>query len=104
MNKVVSALYSGVARSVWSIGVGWVVFACTTGNGGKARTIKNCVHNRNKFTYYLIGIVNKFLSWRYFTPLSRLTYCAYLIHPLVIMYAYYSRETALHFDSDYTMV
>ncbi len=29
---------------------------------------------------FMIGFVNRFLSWRGFLPLSRLTYCVYLIH------------------------
>ncbi|KAI0243330.1 O-acyltransferase like protein [Lamellibrachia satsuma] len=33
------------------------------------------------------GFVNRFLSWNFFIPLSRLTYTLYLIHPLII-YAY----------------
>jgi len=33
------------------------------------------------------GFVNSFLSWKAFIPLGRLTYCAYLVHP-IIMYTY----------------
>ena len=28
----------------------------------------------------IVGWINQFLSWNGFVPLSRLTYCAYLIH------------------------
>lgn len=31
------------------------------------------------------GLINKFFSWRGFVPLSRLTYCVYLIHPVVVI-------------------
>ena len=41
----------------------------------------------------ILGWVNKFLSWKVFIPLSRLTYCAYLVHPCVMMFMYQSRET-----------
>ena len=36
------------------------------------------------FDVCVIGLVNKFLSASYWIPLSRLTYSAYLVHPLVL--------------------
>ena len=30
----VDSLYTAVARSVWSVGVAWVIFACANGSGG----------------------------------------------------------------------
>uniref|UniRef100_A0A8W8LEU9 Nose resistant-to-fluoxetine protein N-terminal domain-containing protein n=3 Tax=Magallana gigas TaxID=29159 RepID=A0A8W8LEU9_MAGGI len=67
LSKEVTALYNGVSRTAWGAAVCWVIFACSTGNG---------------------GFINTLLSWKAFLPLSRLTYCAYLVHPLV-MYVYY---------------
>ncbi|XP_053380232.1 nose resistant to fluoxetine protein 6-like [Mercenaria mercenaria] len=40
--------------------------------------------------------VNALLSWRGIIPLSRLTYCAYLVHPLVIYVYIFSRRTLMH--------
>ena len=37
------------------------------------------------------GVVQNFLSWHAFMPLSRLTYGAYLIHPLTILVFYQSK-------------
>ena len=34
---------------------------------------------------FLTGIVNTILSWNGFIPLSRLTYAAYLVHPICMM-------------------
>lgn len=68
-----SALYNATFRTVWGICVAWVIFACATGYGGP---------------------VNSLLSWRAVIPLSRLTYCAYLVHPLVL-YTYYSSRRML---------
>ena len=34
----------------------------------------------------LAGFVNTILSWPALVPLSRLTYAAYLVHPVVLMY------------------
>ncbi|KAJ8299915.1 hypothetical protein KUTeg_021434 [Tegillarca granosa] len=62
MSVEVSALYNAVHRSVWAAALCWVIFACATGYG---------------------GFVNTLMSWPGLVPLSRLTYCAYLIHPQV---------------------
>jgi hypothetical protein len=29
-----SALYAGLHRTAWSVGIGWIIFACVSGNGG----------------------------------------------------------------------
>ena len=31
------------------------------------------------------GWVNEFLSWPGFVPVSRMTYCAYLVHPVIMV-------------------
>ncbi|GFQ89110.1 nose resistant to fluoxetine protein 6, partial [Trichonephila clavata] len=58
----VSTLYNCTNKLVWALALAWVTIACVTGNGGIATTI---------------------LSWQAFVPLARLTYMAYLVHPLV---------------------
>ncbi|XP_064616438.1 nose resistant to fluoxetine protein 6-like isoform X2 [Liolophura sinensis] len=78
----VSALYNTVSRTAWALGLGWLVIACSSGNG---------------------GIINSLLSWAPFQPLGRLTYCAYLIHPLVILYFATGREVVPH-ASDLNMI
>lgn len=35
MNLDTAALYNSVSRTVWAVGLGWLVFACCTGYGGK---------------------------------------------------------------------
>ena len=37
-------------------------------------------HSYLTLIWHCIGWINQFLSWNGFVPLSRLTYCAYLIH------------------------
>ncbi|XP_052090752.1 nose resistant to fluoxetine protein 6-like [Mytilus californianus] len=78
----VAALYNVLHKTVWGAAVCWVIFACATGNG---------------------GFVNTILSWKGFVPLSRLTYCAYLIHPLV-MYCYYKSRKQLLFWDDHEVI
>ncbi|XP_064649593.1 nose resistant to fluoxetine protein 6-like [Lineus longissimus] len=76
------ALYVALSRFVWGLAVAWVIFACVHGMGGP---------------------INKFLSWRFWIPLSRLTYCAYLVHPIwIAIYVHYQRAPT-HYD-DITMV
>ncbi|XP_060590858.1 O-acyltransferase like protein-like isoform X2 [Ruditapes philippinarum] len=75
LSKGVSALYNATSRTAWGISVAWVIFACATGYGGP---------------------VNSLLSWRGIIPLSRLTYCAYLVHPIVMSLYFYSRKTMMY--------
>lgn len=49
------------------------------------------------------GPVDAFLSWRPFVPLSRLTYCAYLCHYMVLLYNAGSQR-APGYLSEYTVV
>lgn len=59
LNKVEHILYQASSRTLWAIGLAFIVFSCTLGKG---------------------GIVNHILSWSVWIPLSRLSFCAYLIH------------------------
>ncbi|XP_077501017.1 nose resistant to fluoxetine protein 6-like [Amblyomma americanum] len=59
-------------RILWSILMSWVTIACATGRG---------------------GFLNTFLSWSFFTPLSRLAFGVYIIHvPFVQLWLHISRE------------
>jgi len=71
LDNNVSAFYSSISRPLWCVGLAWVTIACVGGYG---------------------GYVNDILSWKGFIPLSRLTYCTYLIHPMVLTYLYYNTE------------
>ncbi|XP_053208428.1 nose resistant to fluoxetine protein 6-like isoform X2 [Panonychus citri] len=82
LSDAVAGLYSATSRTLWSVGLAWIVYACVNGHG---------------------GIINSILSWKPFIPLSRLTYSAYLIHPVVIACFYGTRETTFHF-SHYLMI
>ena len=60
-----SGLYYAFARTAWSWAIGWIIFACSTGRGGP---------------------VTAFLSWSFFNPLSNLSFLAYLVHPIMMLY------------------
>ncbi|KAF8795657.1 Nose resistant to fluoxetine protein 6 like protein [Argiope bruennichi] len=76
MSRTTSLFYNALCRSSFTIGLAWVIFVCETGHG---------------------GFITKFLSWKLFIPLSRLTYCAYLVHPILIHAYYQAYPTALYF-------
>ncbi|KAK3105107.1 hypothetical protein FSP39_017376 [Pinctada imbricata] len=62
-SSTASLFYGTFCRTTWCLALAWIVFACATGHGGP---------------------VQQFLSFRIWEPLGRLTYCAYLVHPIII--------------------
>ncbi|XP_041473104.1 uncharacterized protein LOC121422249 isoform X2 [Lytechinus variegatus] len=58
-----SAAYMALSKFAWAVSVAWVVIACHHGYG---------------------GWVNSLLSWRFWIPLSRLSYSNYLLHPIIL--------------------
>ncbi|XP_078365906.1 O-acyltransferase like protein-like isoform X2 [Oculina patagonica] len=73
--------YGTFSRFSWSLALAWVIFACHHGLG---------------------GLVNKILSARFWIPLSRLTYCAYLVHPIVIATLLESFQTVQAYSDVHT--
>ena len=57
-------LYNMFSRTGWGVALAIVLFACHHGYGGP---------------------INSFLSMPFWIPLSRLTYTAYLVHPIVLI-------------------
>ncbi|XP_072015350.1 nose resistant to fluoxetine protein 6-like [Amphiura filiformis] len=80
--KPEAVFYQTVFRTLWASAVGWVAFACAIGKGGP---------------------VNSILSWSAFAPLAKLTYCTYLLHPILLEVYYRSSVTPFHY-TDYNMV
>lgn len=78
----VAVAYASSCRTMWSMGIAWLVIVCAYGYG---------------------GIINRILSWGGFVPLSRLTFVAYLIHPL-LMYLYASYVRTPVYFSQYVVV
>ncbi|CAL1280534.1 unnamed protein product [Larinioides sclopetarius] len=60
---IVTAIYNAIKYLLFSFILAWVIHLILTGH---------------------LEFFNKCLSWRFFFPLSRLSYCAYLIHPLIL--------------------
>ncbi|XP_071489882.1 nose resistant to fluoxetine protein 6-like [Diadema antillarum] len=62
LSLAASVMYITFSRFIFALALAWIIFACHYGYG---------------------GVVNDFLSWRFWTPLSRLTYSTYLLHPVI---------------------
>ncbi|XP_036369383.1 nose resistant to fluoxetine protein 6-like isoform X2 [Octopus sinensis] len=58
--------YELLSRPIWALLVSWVIVICASGNG---------------------GIVTSILSYSAFIPLDRLTYGAFLLHPIIMTIA-----------------
>ncbi|XP_071442364.1 nose resistant to fluoxetine protein 6-like [Hetaerina americana] len=72
-----SAFYVAFSRTVWGLGLAWIIVACCTGHA---------------------GVMNSILSFGGWIPLSRLTYGAYLLNPLLMNSVYLSSEHPWHID------
>lgn len=88
---IADALYESTRRVSWSICTSWIIFACFHGYG---------------------GLVNQFLSLKFWMPLSRLSFCVYLLHlPIQMIYLssirspqYFSNFRATHkFFGDFSI-
>ena len=66
-SKSENVMYFMFSRTIYSTGIALMIYACHNGFG---------------------GLINTFLSWRFWIPLSRLTLMAYLSHPMVLTLMY----------------
>ncbi|XP_068629079.1 nose resistant to fluoxetine protein 6-like [Battus philenor] len=73
-----TAFYVSIGHTAWGVALAWVAVACCCGYG---------------------GLVNSALSYHGFLPLSRLTYCAYLIHPTIMMYTSFLMDGPMHLQN-----
>ncbi|KAH7695345.1 Protein OAC-39, partial [Aphelenchoides avenae] len=58
-------VYSALSKPAWGLALSWIIISCYYGHG---------------------GILNSFMSWSGWIPLGRLSYSAYLIHWMVVVY------------------
>ncbi|GBP17333.1 Nose resistant to fluoxetine protein 6 [Eumeta japonica] len=65
LGAISAAFYSAFSHSLWAACIGWIIVACSTGHGGWLRHM---------------------LASPLLYPFSRVTYCAYLVHPMVLRY------------------
>uniref|UniRef100_A0A0K0DXQ4 NRF domain-containing protein n=1 Tax=Strongyloides stercoralis TaxID=6248 RepID=A0A0K0DXQ4_STRER len=81
MNLSGRAFYSAFSKIVWSLGLSWIIISCYYGYG---------------------GIINKFMSMKIWIPLGKLSFCAYLIHYMVILYFYGMDQGPFFFTNVFT--
>lgn len=77
LSPIAIVLYTSFGKTAWALGIAWFIIACATGRG---------------------GIVNRILSAKCLLPYSRMTYTAYLINPLCIMFVVMSCEAPIRLD------
>lgn len=77
LTNLEASLYTSLSRPAWALALIWILYVCIT---DQCRP------------------VNAILSYPAFVPLSRATYVAYLIHPLVISTFYSSLRETTHFS------
>ncbi|XP_077984529.1 nose resistant to fluoxetine protein 6-like [Glandiceps talaboti] len=75
--------YTTLHRFSFSLAIAWVIYACSTGNGGP---------------------VNTLLSWKLWLPLARLNYSAYLVHlGLIFMYLFGLKSLWFYTDFHFSL-
>ncbi|KAK3920322.1 Nose resistant to fluoxetine protein 6, partial [Frankliniella fusca] len=75
LDPITAAAYSSLSHTAWAMCISWIVIACSCGYGGP---------------------ITRILSWTVLYPFSRVTYCAYLVHPIVIRLLSMKMDAPLH--------
>ena len=76
-----NVIYITFTRFTWSLGLALLVFSCHYGYGGP---------------------INQFLSMKFWIPLSRVSYNAYLLHPLILNVIFGSERKVMNYQ-DYNL-
>lgn len=77
LSRTSTFAYQILSRPMWSMAILWLIFLCSTGQG---------------------GIVNRILSSSLWLPLARLNYAAYLIHITVIFITVFNQSNPLYYQ------
>ncbi|KAL7289343.1 hypothetical protein TKK_0016711 [Trichogramma kaykai] len=83
LSVTVSSVYAALGHTAWAIAVSFIVVQCCTGAA---------------------PLVDKLLSLRIIYPLSRLTYCAYLVHPTMMMFTATQMDGPLHLHNGIVLI
>ncbi|XP_028969093.1 nose resistant to fluoxetine protein 6 [Galendromus occidentalis] len=77
-----AVIYAATHRTAWSIGLGWLSFACATGRG---------------------GLINGLLAWKALIPMSRLSFSAFMLQTVVLLTRTMTARDRLIFSHDYLL-
>ncbi|XP_034952182.1 nose resistant to fluoxetine protein 6-like [Chelonus insularis] len=83
LTVTMSSFYAALGHTAWTIAVAFIVVQCCTGAA---------------------PIINSLLSLRILYPLSRLTYCAYLVHPVIMMITVTQMDGPLHLHQGVVLI
>eukprot|EP00117_Sycon_ciliatum_P045788 scpid27098/ scgid32871/ Nose resistant to fluoxetine protein 6 len=78
LSSLATIFYYTFSRLSWALGVGWLVLACFAGYG---------------------GYINSFFSHGIWLPLSRLTFAAYLTHPIMLYLLFLGLEVPVYYTN-----
>ncbi|XP_065346551.1 O-acyltransferase like protein-like [Cloeon dipterum] len=79
-NETEAAFYNSLHRLMWGLNIAWIIYACSNGLGGP---------------------INSILSWNYWQPLSKLSYCIFLTHMFIIFSDIGLNRTPAYFSQAY---
>jgi peptidoglycan/LPS O-acetylase OafA/YrhL len=82
LNRSSLVAYQSLCHTGWSLAIGWLLFFCSTNQG---------------------GIVNTILSWPIWSPLGRLNYSAYLIHATIIYITVFNQGEPTYYQPQVTI-
>ncbi|XP_050456322.1 nose resistant to fluoxetine protein 6-like [Cataglyphis hispanica] len=83
LTVLVSSTYAALAHTAWAIAVAFIVIQCCTGSA---------------------RMIDSLLSLRLMYPLSRLTYCTYLVHPVIMAITATQMDGPLHLHNGIVLI
>ncbi|TGZ45983.1 Nose resistant to fluoxetine protein 6 [Temnothorax longispinosus] len=83
LTVMVSSVYAALGHTAWAMAVAFIVIQCCTGSA---------------------RMIDSLLSLRLMYPLSRLTYCAYLVHPVIMMITTTQMDGPLHLHNGMVLI
>ncbi|XP_076292737.1 nose resistant to fluoxetine protein 6 [Lasioglossum baleicum] len=83
LTVTVSSVYAALGHTAWAMSVSFIVIQCCTGSA---------------------KMIDSVLSLRLMYPLSRLTYCAYLVHPVIMMITATQMDGPLHLHNNLVLI
>lgn len=107
-NPVWEIVFAAIARPIWAFGVCWIIYASSYDFASL-----NCYKTLYLFCFNLqllifnasfFTIVEPILSclrWKYFLPLSRMSYCVYLLHTVFPLWEVSVSRTPRYFHEYY---
>ncbi|KAL7286332.1 hypothetical protein TKK_0019290 [Trichogramma kaykai] len=76
-NPIWETTFNALSKPIWALAVCWVIYTCVNNQAGP---------------------VSHFLSWKYFMPLSRISYCLYLVHFVLEAIETFAERTPAYFS------